>query len=295
MAMTSSGTYSAKVQLAGNTWALHGQFVASGVATNYIVRKGLTAVAVQLQLNFNDGSLSGQLSADGWTAQLNAFRAQSTPPSGTYTLLLPGIDGDPTQPAGDGFGTLKVDSTGKLRFSGELPDGTLAVQQSIVTSRGWPLYVAFRGGAGSILGWLGFHSDATNDIDGQLNWFKLPQPGRYPAGFTNQLAAIGSVYSFTNGVPVLNFMNGQVWLANGDLASSFTNQIVLDVDSKVENRSANALALTISKATGLFQGSVVDPAAGESIAFKGVVLQKQNYGGGLFLGPNHSGRIYFGP
>ena len=192
---------------------------------------------------------------------------------------------------------MTVDSLGRVSFAGTLGDGTKLAQKTILTPGGqWPFYVPLYTGKGSILGWLAFSNQADSDITGPVSWFKLPQPGKfYAAGFTNQTTAAGSIFRFTSGVPVLDFVNGQVWLANGNLASSFTNQITLNSANKVTNLSSNALTLTIVTTSGLFKGSVVNPATGKPIAITGVVLQKQNYGGGLFLGTDQVGRVYFGP
>ena len=105
--------------------------------------------------------------------------------------------------------------------------------------------------------------------------------------------AQGSLYQFTNGVPVLNFTDGQIVFANGNLAEDFTNQIVLTADSKVT--STNGMTLTISKPNGLFRGTVVNPATRKPIAFKGAILEKQNVASGLFLGTNQTGRVSWGP
>ena len=126
-----------------------------------------------------------------------------------------------------------------------------------------------------------------------MNWIKLPQSSVqfYRGGFTNETGVIASRYVFTNHVPVLNFSTGQVWFANGNLAASFTNQVVLGTNNKVT--STNKLSLSIATGSGLFTGRVTPPG-GKAIAIGGVVLQKQEFGGGYFLGTNQSGRVYFG-
>jgi hypothetical protein len=190
-----------------------------------------------------------------------------------------------------------VSSTGVISFNGVLADGTKVAQKAdlLVTGQ-WPFYAPLYSGKGSILGWLTFSNDTGSDITGMVDWFKLTQPAKlYPAGFTNGTEAIGSSYLFTNGIPVLNISNGEVWLANGNLTDSFTNQITLDSASKVTNQSTNALTLAVTSSTGLFKGSVVNPDTGKAIAISGVVLQKQNFGGGFFVGTNQAGRVFFGP
>jgi hypothetical protein len=299
--LASSGALSAKVTLAGKAYSLSGQFSAGGMFSNNIVRKGLTTVAVQLNLDLNGGGITGSLSDGTFTAQLNADRPASNPApeAGRYTLLIPGADSGVSQPGGDGYGTVVVSPTGGITFSGVLADGTKVSQKAILLTNGeWAFYVPLYSGNGSILGWLTFSNQDDSDITGNVDWFKLSAAGGklYPAGFTNGTEAVGSSYHFTNGVPVLDFTNGVVWLANGNLANSFTNQVTLDSASKVTNDSTNALTLTITTSTGLFKGSVVNPATGgKPIAINGVLLQKQNFGGGFFLGTNQTGRVFFGP
>jgi hypothetical protein len=300
--VTSAGTFSAKILLAGLSYSLKGQFSGLGLVSASIVRKGLTPITAQLQLDLNGGGITGQLSDGTWTAELNANRATFTtlnpaPQAGRYTILFPGAASGATEPGGDSYGTVVVTTTGGITFSGVLADGTKVTQKALLSANGqWLFYLPLYKGGGSMLGWLTFSNQAGSDITGAVSWFKLAQPLAkfYPAGFTNETEAAGSSYQFTVGVPVLNFSLGQVWLANGNLAS-FTNQISLGADSKVTNLSGNALTLAVTTSTGLFKGSAVNPATGKASAFTGVVLQKQNFGGGFFLGTNQTGRVYFGP
>ena len=43
------------------------------------------------------------------------------------------------------------------------------------------------------------------------------------------------------------------------------------------------------------KGSAVNPTTGKAVPFTGVVLQKQNFGGGFFLDATRTGRVFFGP
>jgi len=53
------------------------------------------------------------------------------------------------------------------------------------------------------------------------------------------------------------------------------------------------LKLAITTSSGLFKGTVADPNTGKTISANGVVLQKQNFGGGFFTGTNQTGRVFF--
>ncbi len=296
-----NGRFSAKLQMTGKTYSYSGQFSAAGAASNVVSRAKLSPLTVQLQLNPAGDGLSGVISNDTWTAELFANRAvysktNPAPQAGKYTLLIPGGDGSPAQPGGDGFGTAAVDGLGNVTFSGTLADGTKVSQKTFASGLGeWPLYGSLYSGNGMVLGWLTFTNQATNDITGLVDWIKLPKPGAklYPAGFTNSTEVLGSRYVFTNGIPVLNLSTGQVWLANGNLTQSFTNQIVLGANNKVTG--TNKLSLAITSASGLFKGTVPNPVSGKSVSFQGIILEKQNFGGGFFLGTNQSGRVFIGP
>jgi hypothetical protein len=141
---------------------------------------------------------------------------------------------------------------------------------------------------------LTFTNQPGSDIAGAATWTKLSQPAAkfYPAGFTNQTEAVGSLFQFTNSVPVLNFSAGELWLTNGNLAQVFTNKFMLGENNKVTD--TNKMSLIISTSTGRFTGSVVNPATKKQIPIYGAVLQKQNIGAGYFLGTNESGEVLFG-
>jgi hypothetical protein len=297
--VTSSGSFSARMLLAGRKASLSGQFSAGGFASNNIVAKGLPPVSAQLQLDLQGGGITGILSNGAWTAELSADRPASSPvaQAGRYTLLIPGGEDGVAQPGGDSYATVTVSATGGITFAGALADGSKVSQKAVLLANGqWAFYVPLYSGNGSIFGWLTFSNEANSDITGMVDWFKLTQAKAkfYRAGFTNlMMEAAGSSYLFTNGVPVLD-LPGQVWLANGNLAGSFTNQIALDSANKVTSPNAT-LKMAVTTASGLFKGSVANPVTGKAISFNGVVLQKQNFGGGFFLGTNQTGRVFFGP
>ncbi|HEX4265249.1 MAG TPA: Ig-like domain-containing protein [Verrucomicrobiae bacterium] len=299
--VASSGSFSAKMLLAGKSVSLSGQFSAAGFASNNIIIKGAAPVSVQLQLDLQGGGISGVLSNGLWTAQLFADRPASSPVAqvGKYTLLIPGADNGVGHPGGDSYGTVTVSTKAGITFAGVLADGTKVSQKANVLANGqWPFYVSLYSGNGSIFGWLTFSNGVSSDITGRVDWFKLSQASAkfYPAGFTNETDnTAGSSYVFTKGTPVLNFPGGGPFtLSNGNLANSFTSQIALDSASKVTSTNST-LKMTITTTSGLFKGSIANPEGGKAITFNGVVLQKQNFGGGFFLGTSQSGRVFFGP
>ena len=301
LTLSSSGSYSAKVIVAGQSFSISGQFSAGGIASNNIVRKGLPAVSVQMQLDLSGGGISGQLSDGDWVAQLTADIVVTSATAARYTMIIPGADVPVAQPGGDGYATVVVSSTGGISLSGALTDGSKITQKAILLSNGqWAFYVPLYSGKGSIFGWLTFSNQPDSDFSGTVDWFKpTGASGKlYPNGFTNITAVAGSLYQFTNGVPVLNFTNnsnGWFQFLNGNLAPGFINQVSLGADNKITNDGTNKLTATITSSSGLFKVTAVNPATGKSITGNGVVFPKGNFGGGFFLGTNESGSIGLTP
>ena len=84
-----------------------------------------------LQFVVSGDQIIGSLADSGsWTAVLIADRqvlTKSTTASveaGNYTFVIPPDSTSSSAPPGYGFGTIKVEGTGALSFSGALADGT---------------------------------------------------------------------------------------------------------------------------------------------------------------------------
>jgi hypothetical protein len=314
--LAGQGTFSGKIILAGKSQPFSGRFTTNGSFSTSIPRSGAESVSMSLQLNFGDNSLSGELSNSQFVAELQANRKVFAPTNPApqsafrYTVSIPGSDDSTTSPGGSAYGTVTVNSSGGLQFSGTLGDGTKVSQGTFVSADGqWPLYSTLYSQKGSILGFLTFTNEPTDDLSGLISWFKPPVPNSklYPGGFTVETNAFGSIYSFFRGIPVLNFSPviiengvvvpsfgagpGQVVLEGGGITQSITNNIVLGANNVVTNKGPNRMSMTIVTSSGLFQGSIVNPATGKSIAFNGAVLQKTNIGAGTFLGTTQSGRV----
>jgi hypothetical protein len=121
--------------------------------------------------------------------------------------------------------------------------------------------------------------------------------GFHPEGFTNEVRALASRYTPpAKGVSALDVSNCVVVLEGGNLAGPATNELFLSALNKITviSTNTNKLALTVSTSSGLLNGSFVHPRTLKKSPVKGVVLQKQNLGGGFFLGTNESGSAFFG-
>jgi hypothetical protein len=276
-----------------------------GTASNAIARSGKSPLAVRLQWDLVGGkTVTGSIRATNWTAELAANRAtfhattNRAPQAGRYTLLLPGGAESSTLSVGDGYGTLTISSIGQIQFTGRAGDNTSLAQSTTLSDDGqWPFYQSLYSGKGSLLGWLAVSNESDGDITGLVNWVRPAQASvYYRTGFVFQTEVAGSRYTApVEDQRVLDLSTGQVWLANGNLPRSVTNQIRLAENNVVRNLGSNRLSLTLSLSSGTFSGTIVAPGASRTINLNGVVLQKQNRGGGFFPGTNQTGQIYFGP
>ena len=293
---TAAGSYSGKLQIGASSSAFSGTLDATGAATNAIIRKGASPLGLALKVDLDDESIiTGSVTSPGvWSANLLAYAAPSKttpiPFIGNYTLIIPGVGGDPQIPAGDGYATATISTGGKVKLAGSLADGTKLSQSGVVAANGqWPLYVSLYGGQGQIFGWLLVTNSGPESVGGDVNWIK-PTSGAaqfYPDGFNFTTHARGSIY---NSATPPGFANGMIILIGGDLANGITNSVTVNGTSIT---GANKLSVKLS-AKGTFKGSVPNPP-GKPIPVNGVFLQNQGFGSGYFLGTDQSSRVFLGP
>ncbi|HXT12047.1 MAG TPA: S8 family serine peptidase [Candidatus Angelobacter sp.] len=296
--ITASGAYSGKLRLGSKSYAFSGTFDPFGAATNGIVRKGSSTLALALNCDMNDTNLiTGMVSDPGnWSADLRAEAAlpsaDAAPFTGNYTMIFPGTNGNSQLPGGDGYATVNV-TGGKIKLTGSLADGTKLSQSSAVLENGdWPLYVSTSAGQEQLLGWLTFSPLAQESVGGNVNWIKaVPNAKLYPAGFNFETHATGSLYNAA-AVPLIDFGDGLVILSGGNLADGITNEVTVSGSSI---KGPNGLSFKLTPSKGTFKGAAPNPSGKGSIPFSGVFLQNQNFGSGYFLGTGQSGRIFFGP
>jgi len=307
LSLTERGSFTAKLQAGGGRHRFSGRFALDGRATNVTARIGTNALTVVLALNVANPAdpISGSVSDGVWISDLRADRAvfnaaTNRPPfAGKYTVALSG-DGEFECPAGDGYATVSVGTSGYVTLKGILADRTVLTQKIPLSREGyWPCHSQLYSRRGSILGWLGFREEPGSDVAGRLQWIKpgVASARYHPAGFTNAAALVGSRYVPPVGVTsrALAITNAVVAFSEGNLSQPITNEVLLADDNRVTTASTNGLVLSINKATGLFKGSVVDPTSRRRLKFSGALIQKELAGRGYFLGTNQSGRVYLGP
>lgn len=299
LTVTDKGTYSGKLMLAGAARSVSGPLDLSLAATKTIVRKGTNEVTLRFQLAVGSDEVTGSVSNEFWNCDLSGYRATfnaklnpATNYSGKYTMLLCGGEDASTSPA-----TLDLTTAGAVSLKGTLSDGTAIAQKMTLAANGQtPVYVNLYKGKGSLIGWLTVMNNDTNDTPGLLLWTKKETAGGkiYLGGFTNEALALGSRYvAPARGSAALGWSNGVAVLEQGNLAMPVTNDVALSSANKffVALPNTNKLALTLTTSSGLIGGSFVHPDTRKKSALKGVILQKQQIGGGYFLGTNQSGTI----
>jgi hypothetical protein len=304
--VSAHGKYYARLQMAASPYSFTGQFDGAGYASNIVnlVKQN----PIQLELQFATGDppmLSGTVGNGAWTADIMAYeanfnaRTNPAPFAGKYNLVIHGPnDGDLLEPQGDGYGTVSVSAAGLLQFSGTLADGTTFSQTTTISADGqWPIYASLYGGRGQILGWVDFTNTASSDLSGNLTWIKQPiaHVASYAAGFGLTPVLEGSHFvAGTAKAPLLDFSTGILELTEGDLPAGITNYFTVGPNEKLT--TGDRVTLSFSAASGLFTGTSPNPQVGhELLSFRGMFLDKQNYGFGYFINSEFSGAVYFGP
>lgn len=297
----SSGNYSGWLQMGFTRHAFSGRLDANLRATNVITRWNLTPLTFELRLGQDTeaGEAFGRVTDGTWTSTLAGGRCVGNSPfAGDYTVVIPGRVGDARVPAGDSYAMLHVGTDGLATMNGTLADGTQFAQSAYVTDGGdWPVYVSLYGAKGVVASWLHFADQSNSDLNGDVVWIKQAGASAtsYPAGFTNETAAVGSRYlAPTVQGKALDLSSATVAFSGGTLTSAFNNTVSLNAGSQVVNLSPNQLTLTIAPVSGKFSGQVTEPGTGVSRSFSGVVLQKQKSGSGSTTGTAVSSRVVLG-
>ncbi|MDB6058636.1 MAG: hypothetical protein JWO95_2480, partial [Verrucomicrobiales bacterium] len=217
--------------------------------------------------------------------------------SSNYTMLLPGIPGHSDSPAGDGFATIKISSTGVATATGKYADGTaLQMSAPIANDLSWPfcqgIYLMKPTNAGIAIGPISF---SNNLPAGVLTWqhgFVPTVP--YPAGFTTAVSIVSSPFASPPlGQKVIDVSNPTLVLGHGGLSApiALNNVTYGGIPPKFTFSGANPqnVKLMLSP-TGLLTGSFIDPAAPPALVqIFGTVLQNSNSAGGFFCAKRTNG------
>jgi hypothetical protein len=292
--VTRHGAYSAKLTLAGRSYSKSGSFSPDSSTASAVIQRGsgLPPLRLTLLLDLSGGGqMLGAVAASDWSATLQAYRAAPAGPS-PYTLVIPPAKAGPgASPAGYGYGTITVDSLGNLSFAGALPDGSKVSQSAMRSEDGyWPLYASLYSGSGCLLSWLDFPGAGTNACDGPIIWLDAAgATPAYPAGFTNSLPALGSLYSPADALA--GFTGGTLVFSDGSSAGVGTNAFSLDAHKRVHSPVDSKLSLSFTTSSGLFRGSAWSDQLRQTLSFQGVLCGQGANGCGFFLGPEQNGGV----
>jgi hypothetical protein len=258
-----------------------------------------------------------------WTVPLLAMRSRAVSTNetpGRYNVAIPPVGTNSSiAPGGCSYGTVILASNGTVALTLHLADGTspaFSCASYLAEDGSFPFFAPLYGGEGVILGWLSFTNDATTPADLEstnLAWAKLPVADRfYTHGFstwTNPFAgmAIGSRYvapaAGTNilRTAVNNAGSADVplFLTEGaDGAVSVNASAAYDPQDNaftVQTPNPDEVALTLTAANGLLDGSFVPAHDAKAIAYRGILLPGTGMGFGFFVGTNHdTGAFFFG-
>ena len=300
--LTTARKFSAKINLAGNTYSFGGKFDGTGKSSNSIPRKGLSPLKVRL-FSVVTNTVFGRITDGTWVAELTAdrstfnFKTNPAPQAARYTMHIPGGTNATTSPHGDGFGAVTVDKNGTVILQGTLADGTAVSQSTSLSPDGqWPLYVSINSRKGSVLSWASFDASAPKNFGGDLVWIRQNNsPTKlYPGGFTNKTVIAGTQYlKPPAGTRIVNFTNGLGLFDGGN----FTNRNVtfmLGANNKITGASDSKFTLSFDFGRGLFSGNVTDPLTHKTIAYKGAVDQAHATGHGFLIESNQSGSVSLG-
>ncbi|MDB6027335.1 MAG: hypothetical protein JWM68_3558 [Verrucomicrobiales bacterium] len=297
MTLYDKGGASGKIYMGGSSYTFTNHFEADGVARFDVLRLGLTSLSLTLKVNFTNGTdeVSGTVSNSAWKSTLLGDRniyskTVPSPFAGIYSVVIPGKTNNGV-PLGDGFAVATIDSSGNVRVSGALSDGTVLTQGTTVSKNGdWPFYAPLYTGKGFILSWVTLAN--TNDLGGDFSWFRptMTTSKLFPSGFTNLTSVDGGVFiKPAKGTRVLNFTNGLLSLNGGNLPTGLTNSVVLTTNNTLVISSTNHLALKLNTTNGLITGSFTHPKTKLTTQIKGILVRQQDQGYGFFLGTNQGG------
>lgn len=318
LTVSSTGAFTGGLRLDDGSLSFKGKFDVTGAAT---FSPGATAT-LKLKLNCltpmdlgtmtlrivgdvisgetNNPAITGTVRAerdafDGRTPQTSvdpAFLANR----GIYTAVLPskaqtGLAAG-AFPQGDGIGFARVASTGAVRVSGVLADGSaFTASSSLTKDYTCPLFALLYNGAGSCSGTLTFKTLANSDFTGtNLLWLRplRARATHYPAGWPAgvRLDLLGASYAIPPAQPAASVFpglgvvdrtngNAKIEFSDGKLSALISKNINIATANTVTSipPSDRSTAVAITRPTGLTVGRFPH-SDGKPTPFKAVILQK---------------------
>jgi uncharacterized delta-60 repeat protein len=295
--LANNGTYSGQVSFAGAVSPIVGRFNSNFTSSVSVQRAGRAPLKLDLQL-VDTKTIQGTLSGGSFSASLTAYRNGFSPANpataGVYNVLLPPNPGAGT-PAGYGYMTLRVQTNGGVVVSAVMGDGAPSVQFTTLSANQQVAFF-FPYGVGVAYGWLGVTPNASSDSDvqGTIHWEKRSGTNLL---FRVDVSVIGSIYHKPGpGTNVLSLTDGTFELDHGGLTQTISDSITVTSANQFVfgTPNPNAISQRLVASSGHFIGAFLSPTTHTPVGYSGVVLQKQNIGGGFFVNNGRIGRVFFG-
>jgi hypothetical protein len=218
---------------------------------------------------------------------------------GNYTLFLAAAGGtDATIPHAPGYGTMTVSSSGGVKLSGTLADGTAfhTSAQLHVDGKSWTLYGLLYPGKrpGSLAAEMTFENLVASDCDGLASWVKPAQlkGADYRNGFSLDAGLFAAKYAPPPPA------SGTLTLSGGNLTGAIIDDLSITSKGKVTVMGTNDgdVSMAVVASTGAFKGTFLFPGTSKKNPFGGVIYQKPSATGlGSFLEGGQAGVLQITP
>lgn len=224
-----------------------------------------------------------------------ASRGNPNPLAGNYTYNFSATH-EP-DPPGTGYGRIIVTTSGMAIASGVTPDGHPFGRSANITAyNNLPVFWVMAGTVNGVFsGWLNFQNQSDSDFTGQLTWIGPEEPGpnhAFVPQFVTTVDVVGSSYVYTRNMTALQLNsstnNIHLTFTDGELDNEIDRDLTLNQYNRVIfNPHLVGDSMYVSPSTGYFGGTFKHPD-GRVYSYHGVVLQKQNRGGGQFVTSDRS-------
>ncbi len=307
----SKQTFSGKIRSGRSQYSFSGKFSLDQSAEVLVQRKGMTPLQLQLQLVSTNDNMRcfGNLTDGNWNAswmgRMNYYSSQNpTSLAGRYTVAFQNTNTSPAVPNGNGYGTIVVNSSGRVTFSGRTAEGTAISQSCNLAKFGdWPLWTSVTEGRQELMGWVQLNRQANPNVrSDSLWWSKIPgADARYAQGYFLLLTGVGSFWAPPANGPVIGFTSGTSSFFGGELVTNgipFWDSLRVSGNKGVSFSVPNSpeqVTLSISRNTGVVSGSFRNPLTREKLKIQGVALPQQTAARGYYLGQKASGYFSLTP
>ncbi len=325
--LTSKFGFTGALILGGTKTPLRGSFTGEDFSGDFPRARGLAPVQLALHVDLSPGAeeITGRAVVDGKTYNLFAKLALSgddvpaTLP-GAFTFVIEPDDVTTAGlPRGNGYGSVRIDKSGRVKVAGMLADGTKFSDGSeVATDHSWLLYLPLHKGGGVFAGEVFVEAGGLfSPLSATFDWARNPDPRAkiFGSGFGPTTVTLkGYRYAKpARGQSILKLNGPTANLAYtfgiSDLPAppvGFT--ATLDTRNRLTGEPAG-FKCSFATATGLFSGSVLD-GQGESRRFGGAVLQASSVvppvtipptlplpdgGGGFYFGDTTTGSVQLAP